>query len=45
MNTQKPTHVLIRLSQTEKTKLQELAKEHHLSMTSFIKLKTLTTKY
>lgn len=45
MTTQKPTHVLIRLSQSEKTKLQELAKEHHLSMSSFIKLKTLTNKF
>jgi len=44
MNT-KNTQIIFRLSQTEKKQLKDLAKEHHLSMTSFIKLKTLTTKY
>ena len=38
----KPPHILFRISQEEKKLLQELAKKNHLSMSSYIRYRTLT---
>ena len=36
--------IIFRISQEEKIKLQELAKLHYLSMSSYVRMKALTTK-
>ncbi len=38
------TNILIRISKEEKLKIQKLAKEHYLTMSSYIRMKALTTK-
>jgi hypothetical protein len=39
----KSTTILFRLSQEEKKQLQDFAKSNHLTMSSYIRMKTLTT--
>jgi hypothetical protein len=36
--------IIFRISEEEKIKLQQLAKLHHLSMSSYVRMKALTTK-
>ena len=40
----KTTNIIFRLSQEEKIELQKLAKLHHLSMSSYVRMKALTLK-
>jgi hypothetical protein len=39
----KVTNVIFRISAEDKKQLQELAKSNHLTMSSYIRMKTLTT--
>lgn len=38
------TNILIRISKEEKIQIQKLAKQHFLTMSSYIRMKALTTK-
>ena len=40
----KSTNILIRISQEEKQQISKLAKEHYLTLSSYIRMKALTTK-
>ena len=41
-NLEKHTQIIFRISKEEKKLLQQLAKKHHLSMSSYIRFKTLS---
>jgi hypothetical protein len=43
-NQEKETHIMFRLTKEEKILLKKLADEHHLSMSSYIRFKTLFNK-